>query len=204
MRLRRFSVLATACLLLALPANAAKFPASVVKSFSVKGDVARRWAVLLGLEPKGFQRVALALHPMEAHAHHLRLGDNTETPVENEIVYDPAKGVLTLSGDWLDATTGSQKGVPRYNFSSGFVREDLSGSLGWYPLMKKLGLPKPAKGDRKNGDMVIKESSGSFFARTPPILEVRVYRLQSWAAKPEGEWGYQMMIGVEPDPEKEP
>ncbi|HEX5036866.1 MAG TPA: hypothetical protein VFX30_06880 [bacterium] len=187
-----------ACLLVSVSAAAAKFPASVEKTFTVRGDVARQWAAVLGLEPKGFQRVSLALHPMEAHARSLRSGGTAGGPAENEIVYDPAKGVLTLSGDWLDATTGSQKAVPRYNFSSGFVRNDLSGALGWYPLMKNLGLPKPAKGGKKNGDIVIKESSGSFFARTPPILEVRVYRLQSWAEKPEGEWGYQMMIGVEP------
>lgn len=195
---RTLAVVLTTGILASIPAGAAKFPASVEKTFTVRGDVARQWAVILGLEPKGFQRVLLALHPMEVHARSLRSGGTAGGPVENEIVYNPAKGTLTLSGDWLDATTGSQKDMPRYNFSSGFVREDLSGSLGWYPLMKNLGLPKPAKGDKKSGDVVVKESSGSYFARTPPVLEVRVYRLQSWAEKPEGEWGYQMMIGVEP------
>jgi len=181
-------------LTLCIPGHSARFPNSVPKTFTVQGEAALEWLKLLGLNPDQPQTIAWPLNPAELHAFSLRTPAPTEiAPRSNPLTYDPKRQSLSFSGDWLDETTGSGKGLPRFAFGSGFISENLEGPPAWVALLKALGFPKKNL-SQQNGEILLQKSSeGGRF----PRLQVRVYNYQSWEKNPEGSWGYEVLIGID-------
>ena len=174
--------------------SGARFPNSVPKSVTVKGETALAWLKVLGLEPSAPHQLSLALHNNEVHARNIRTGNEASTTsVSNQVSWDPLTQTLSLSGDWLDQRTGSFRDLPHYTFGSGFIAPDFNNALGWGEILKGHGFPHSENQRQKNGAVLDKTSSGS----TIPRLTVIIYRMESYEEATKDKWGYMVSIGID-------
>jgi len=174
--------------------SGARFPNSVPKSVTVKGETALAWLKVLGLEPKAPHQLSLALHNNEVHARNIRTGNEASTTsISNQISWDPLTQTLTLSGDWLNQRTGSFRDLPHYTFGSGFIASDFTNALGWGEILKGHGFPRAEEPRPKDGAVLDKTFSGS----SKPRLTVIIYRMESYEEANKGKPGYMVSIGID-------
>jgi hypothetical protein len=181
---------------LAPVADAARFPDSVARRFSVTGEAARAWAVLLGLDPAREARVELPLSGQHRHAVGLRTGGPVDPAAARNVVrYDPGPpSRLTLDGEWLDSTTGSRIPVPRYTVGSDPLAPAAAASGAWDALARHLDMPRLLAGSPAGPGALLVERSSD--ARQLPWLRVAAYRVP----RADGQWAVQLEIGVDERP----
>lgn len=176
--------------------SGARFPDSVERTFVFRGESAREVASLLGLGPGGTRD--LRLGPNDEWAALLRERPNpyaTEphpTPPPRFVrAARDAAGTVTLSGSWLDSTTGSSPHSPRYLAGSVFVADGADGP--WADLVGRLVPEKERTAEPVPGGPAVAERTVREDGRT--VFEVRVWRVRDGAT---GRTGFLAGLGAEP------
>ncbi len=174
-------------------AYGARFPNSVAKTFSVSAELAVTWAKVLRLPLDRGVTLSLPLRPNEVTARSLRGNSGYLDSVSNQIIWDPRVPSLKITGDWLDQTTGSNRKGPRFIFGSPFIPREINGGGPWGDFIRSWGFPRSHEPSVGIYEPLEERSS----ATSKPKLTVTIYRAQSWLKNPQGEWGYQVDIGVD-------
>jgi len=144
----RIAILVLA-LLVAMPAEGAKYPNAVEKQVVMTGAAAAAFAETLGMSSRGPSSLALQLGRGDAWAVYLLkqdtpeplYNDNDGSPVRTNLVaFSPGPvATLTISPFWLDQGTRLPEPNPGYySFGSPFLDESLDGNDPWTQLLRRL------------------------------------------------------------------